>query len=102
MNKLVELQARFKNVAIEDKGMKWNTDLTEAWELGCLIDLAQTVAAAAHDRKESRGGHYREDYPDRDDVNFLKHSMVSSDNGKLRIAHKPVVITKYQPTERKY
>ncbi len=102
MNKLVELQARFKNVAIEDKGMKWNTDLTEAWELGCLIDLAQTVAAAAHDRKESRGGHYREDYPDRDDVNFLKHSMVSSDSGKLRIAHKPVVITKYQPTERKY
>ena len=101
IDKIHELQARFKNVQVQDKGMTWNTDLTEAWELGALLDLAEVTAFSALWRQESRGGHFREDFPDRDDKNFLKHSMVWK-NGKVEIKHKPVVITRHQPTERKY
>jgi succinate dehydrogenase / fumarate reductase flavoprotein subunit len=96
-----ELQARFKNIKVEDKGMKWNTDLMESWELGCLLDLAEVTAYSALWRCESRGGHFREDYPNRDDANFLRHSVVWK-NGKLDIKHKPVTITRIQPQERKY
>jgi succinate dehydrogenase / fumarate reductase flavoprotein subunit len=96
-----ELQARFQNLRIEDKGMKWNTDLMEAWELACLLDLAEVTAYSALWRCESRGGHYREDFPNRDDKNFLKHSIVYK-NGKVDIKNKPVRITKHQPVERKY
>ncbi|MCS7087655.1 MAG: succinate dehydrogenase flavoprotein subunit [Thermoflexales bacterium] len=96
-----DLQARFRRIRIDDKGYKWNTDLMEAWELGNLLDLAEVTAYSALWRQESRGGHYREDYPYRDDTNFLKHSMVWKD-GKLEIRSKPVRITRYPPEERKY
>jgi succinate dehydrogenase / fumarate reductase flavoprotein subunit len=96
-----ELQARFKQVMIQDKGMQWNTDLMEAWELGCLLDLAEVTAFSALWRQESRGGHFREDFPERDDANFLKHS-VSWKNGSVEIKHKPVRITKYTPAPRTY
>jgi succinate dehydrogenase / fumarate reductase, flavoprotein subunit len=96
-----ELQARFKNIKVEDKGMKWNTDLMETWELGCLLDLAEVTAYSALWRCESRGGHYREDFPNRDDANFLRHSVVWK-NGKVDVKHKPVTITRIQPQERKY
>ena len=95
------LQARFKNLKIDDRGMKWNTDVSEAWELGCLLDLAEVTAATALWREESRGGHYREDFPNRDDKKFLNHSIVWK-NGKIEIKMKPVRITRHQPVERKY
>jgi len=95
------LQARFKNLKIDDRGMKWNTDVSEAWELGCLLDLAEVTAATALWREESRGGHYREDFPTRDDKKFLNHSIVWK-NGKIEIKMKPVRITRHQPVERKY
>jgi succinate dehydrogenase / fumarate reductase flavoprotein subunit len=101
LDKIHELQARYKRIRIEDKGYKWNTDLMEAWELGALLDLAEVTAFAALARTESRGSHYREDYPQRDDVNFLKHSLVWK-NGSLTVKYKPVRITRIPPQERKY
>ncbi|MDW8352497.1 MAG: succinate dehydrogenase flavoprotein subunit [Anaerolineae bacterium] len=101
IDKIHELQARYKRIRIDDKGFKWNTDLMEAWELGALLDLAEVTAFAALARTESRGGHYREDYPKRDDVNFLKHSMAWK-NGTITLKYKPVRITRIQPQERKY
>jgi succinate dehydrogenase / fumarate reductase flavoprotein subunit len=101
IDKIKELQARFASVRVEDKGLKWNTDLMEAWELGALLDLAEVTAFSAMWRTESRGGHFREDFPTRDDVNFLKHS-VAWKNGSVSIKDKPVRITRIQPQERKY
>ena len=101
IDKIKELQARFASVRVEDKGMKWNTDLMEAWELGALLDLAEVTAFSALWRTESRGGHFREDFPTRDDVNFLKHS-VAWKNGQITVKDKPVRITRIQPQERKY
>ena len=97
-----DLKERYARISIEDKGAKFNTDLYEAWELGCLLDLAEVTTFAALDRTESRGAHYREDYPKRDDANWLKHSFVTCKNGALEVAYKPVIITKFEPTERKY
>ena len=96
-----ELQNRFSHLNVEDKGMKWNTDMMDAWELGCLLDLAEVTACAALWRQESRGGHFREDFPTRDDKKFLAHSMVWS-NGGIDIRSKPVKITRIEPQERKY
>jgi succinate dehydrogenase / fumarate reductase flavoprotein subunit len=96
-----ELQERYKKIRVQDKGMRWNTDLMEVWELGALLDLAEVTAYSALARQESRGGHFREDYPKRDDANFLKHTFVWK-NGKIEIKHKPVVITRFKPEERKY
>ena len=104
------LRERYKNIAVQDKGKRFNTDLLEAVELGFLLDLAEVVVYSAMSRKESRGGHFREDYPDRDDTNYLVHTMAylagdahSADAGDhIRLSTKPVVITRYQPMERKY
>jgi succinate dehydrogenase / fumarate reductase flavoprotein subunit len=101
IDKIQELQARYRNIKVDDKGLKWNTDLMEAWELGALLDLAEVTAFSALARTESRGGHFREDYPDRDDANFLKHSMAWK-NGSVSVKYKPVRITRIQPQERKY
>jgi succinate dehydrogenase / fumarate reductase flavoprotein subunit len=99
---IADLKQRFPNVAIHDRGERFNTDLLEAMELGFLIDLAEVVVAGALAREESRGGHYREDFPTRDDVNFLVHTMAYAGADGVRLEHKPVTITKYQPMERKY
>ena len=101
LDTIKELQARYQNIRVQDKGFKFNTDLMEAWELGCLLDLAEVTAFSALARTESRGGHFREDYPNRDDANFLKHSNAWK-NGKVDVKYKPVRITKHQPVERKY
>ncbi|MFF8473310.1 succinate dehydrogenase flavoprotein subunit [Streptomyces sp. NPDC015414] len=107
VEKIAELRERYRNVAIQDKGKRFNTDLLEAIELGNLLELAEVMAVSALARKESRGGHYREDYPNRDDVNFMRHTMayreVGADGSEtVRLDYKPVVQTRYQPMERKY
>ncbi|MER5429666.1 succinate dehydrogenase flavoprotein subunit [Streptomyces sp. NPDC002588] len=107
VEKIAELRERYKNVSIQDKGRRFNTDLLEAIELGNLLDLAEVMAVSALARKESRGGHYREDYPNRDDVNFMRHTMAYREVGDdgsetVRLDYKPVVQTRYQPMERKY
>jgi len=99
---IAELQARYQQTGIQDKGRCFNTDLLEAWELGGLLDIAQATAVAALNRTESRGGHYREDYPKRDDQQWLKHSLIFRNNGKLELRYKPVTILDYPPTERVY
>jgi succinate dehydrogenase / fumarate reductase flavoprotein subunit len=103
MVKVRELQQRFKNVLVMDKGKNFNTDLLEAWELGNLLDLAEVTTLSAMNRTESRGAHLREDYLDRNDQEWLKHTLVTrSEDGKLSIDYKPVVITQFQPKERVY
>jgi succinate dehydrogenase / fumarate reductase flavoprotein subunit len=104
------LRERYKNILVQDKGKRFNTDLLEAIELGFLLDLAEVVVYSARNRKESRGAHMREDYPTRDDVNHMQHTMAylsgdpeSADAGDhIRLDWKPVVVTRYQPMERKY
>jgi len=107
LNDVQELKRRYTNVAIQDKGVRYNTDLLEAIELGFLLDLAELVVVGALERKESRGGHAREDYPNRDDVNYMRHTMAyrrTDESGAeyVQLDYKPVVITRYQPMERKY
>jgi len=105
-----QLRERYKNISVQDKGRRFNTDLLEAVELGFLLDLAEVVVYSARNRKESRGGHMRDDYPKRDDENYMKHTMAyltgdphSADAGDhISLDWKPVVITRYQPMERKY
>jgi succinate dehydrogenase / fumarate reductase flavoprotein subunit len=100
--KVKELQQRFRHVRADDPGMVFNTDLLEAWELGCMLDVAQVTAEAALARTESRGAHAREDFPKRDDENWLKHSLAYLENGGVRLGYKPVTITKWQPKARVY
>ena len=117
MGTIHDLRQRYKNIHVDDKGKRFNTDLLEAVELGFLLDLAEIVAYAARNRKESRGGHMREDYENRDDENYMQHTMAyltgdphSPDpEDHIRLDWKPVVFTKneagelnYPPMERKY
>jgi succinate dehydrogenase / fumarate reductase flavoprotein subunit len=100
---IVALRARYANVAISDKGKRFNSDLLEAVELGFLLDLAEVLVVGARARNESRGGHFREDHPHRDDTNFMRHTMAYREaDGGIRLDYKPVVQTRYQPMERKY
>ncbi|MBE1498805.1 succinate dehydrogenase / fumarate reductase flavoprotein subunit [Amycolatopsis lexingtonensis] len=100
------LKERYQRITVSDKGKRYNTDLLEAVELGFLLELAEVLVVGALARKESRGGHAREDYPTRDDTNFMRHTMaykqgtgLSSD---IRLDYKPVTFTRYEPMERKY
>ncbi|CAA9584464.1 MAG: Succinate dehydrogenase flavoprotein subunit [uncultured Thermomicrobiales bacterium] len=99
---LDDLKLRYQRVAIDDHTRTFNTDLLEALELGYLLDISECIVAGALGRTESRGAHYRDDYPDRDDQNWLNHTMVWKTSGGLRFDKKPVTITKFQPKERKY
>ena len=109
MDKIQELRKRFENISIQDQGKRFNTDLLEAIELGFLLDLAEVTVVACRERRESRGAHLREDYPNRDDKKFMVHSMVyktdklvKKTGTNMKIDWKPVVVTNYQPMERKY
>jgi succinate dehydrogenase / fumarate reductase flavoprotein subunit len=99
---LSDLQARYQRVAIDDHTRSFNTDLLEAIELGYLLDVSEAIVAGCIARTESRGAHYREDYPDRDDPNWLSHTMAYKTSGGLRLEKKPVSITRFEPKERKY
>ncbi len=92
-----------RGVVVEDKGDVFNSDLTQAIELGYLLDLASCMLQAGVARKESRGAHARPgDYPDRDDANFLKHSITRWDGDGPHLSYKDVRMTKWEPMERKY
>ncbi len=97
-----ELKERFKKIRVDDEGQIFNTNLIQAWELGNLLDLAEVTAQAALARQESRGGHAREDFPRRDDANWLKHSLAWLKPAGVELKYKPVMITKYAPKERVY
>jgi succinate dehydrogenase flavoprotein subunit len=100
--KVNELQERFKQVKVQDTGKIFNTELLNAWEMGNLLDMAEVITASALNRKESRGGHARDDYPERDDKDWLKHTLVWKTDGKLKIGYKPVVMTRFEPKKRVY
>ncbi|WLP91549.1 succinate dehydrogenase flavoprotein subunit [Gordonia sp. NB41Y] len=100
------LKERYNHVRVHDKGKRFNSDLLEAIELGFLLEMAEVTVVGALNRKESRGGHAREDYPTRDDVNFMRHTMAYKKGADLisdiELDYKPVIQTRYEPMERKY
>ncbi len=102
VDKVRELKERFKEVRVDDKGLKFNMNLIEAWELNNLLDIAEVTAVSALARKESRGAHSRDDFTKRDDKNWLKHTLAWIENGGVRLGYKPVQITKYKPKARSY
>jgi len=102
LDKIAELKERLKRIRKPDTGKIFNTELMNIWEMGNLLDLAEVTTASALARTESRGGHARDDYPKRDDANWLKHTLAWKRNGEIELSYKPVVITKFQPKERVY
>ncbi len=96
------LKERYANVRVQDKGTVFNTDLLETRELGYLLDCAEVAAVGALERKESRGAHAREDYPDRDDEQWLKHTLAYRTDSGPELRYKPVTITTFQPKPRVY
>ena len=101
-NKVSELKERFANITLDDHSLTFNTELTAALELECMLDVAETVVYSALARTESRGSHQRTDYPKRDDDKFLAHSLAHRTDGPPRIEYLDVVITRWPPAERKY
>jgi succinate dehydrogenase / fumarate reductase flavoprotein subunit len=100
---MTDLHDRYAQVGVQDKGSVYNTDLMEAVELGFLLDCAESLVAAARARTESRGAHFREDHPLRDDANWLKHSLAyRKDDRTIDLEYKPVKMGPYIPMERKY
>ncbi|MGH2703853.1 MAG: succinate dehydrogenase flavoprotein subunit [Actinomycetota bacterium] len=103
LDTIAELKERYGRISVDDKSTVYNTDLLEAVELGYLLDLAEVTAVAARARTESRGGHFRSDFPLRDDGFWLRHSLAfRRPDGGIELRYKPVTITKYLPMERKY
>jgi succinate dehydrogenase / fumarate reductase flavoprotein subunit len=103
-DEVASLRERARHLRVDDHGCRYNTDLGEALELGFLLDCAEATVASALARTETRGGHAREDHPDRDDVNWLKHTLATRDpaSGEVSLAYKPVTITKFEPKARSY
>ena len=100
--KIRELKERFKNISVADKGSVYNTNLINAFEIENLLDLAESLVTAGLARQESRGGHARTDFPERDDEKWLKHTLVQYSPEGPKLSYKPVVISKWKPVERKY
>ena len=102
VTKVRELRERYARISVADKGRVFNTELLEAREVGYLLDCAETTAVSALARKESRGAHAREDYPDRDDASWLAHTLAYRTAGYPELRYKPVTITRFQPKPRVY
>ena len=102
LDKVRELQERFKEVRVEDQGERYNTALLNTWEVSNLLDLAEVTAASALARKESRGAHARDDFSERDDRKWLKHTMAWMRDGEVELRYKPVTITTFKPKKRVY
>jgi succinate dehydrogenase flavoprotein subunit len=101
--KLKEIGDCYRRVKVEDRGRKYNTELLEVIELGGMIDISEALVEGALARQESRGAHSREDFPKRDDPNWLKHTLAyQSPTRSIELRYKPVTITKFEPKERKY
>ena len=109
LDKIAELHTRYQNIQVQDRGKRFNTDLLEAIELGFLFDLSEVLVMTARERRESRGGHFREDYETRNDEQFMVHSMAYKldqtpvkPGEDIRVDWKPVTVTNYPAMERKY
>jgi len=102
VTKLKELQQLYAQVRLDDKGKTWNTEIVEALELRSLMVVGEVILSSALNRRESRGAHSREDYPDRDDATFLKHTLAYYSAAGIDLAYMPVTINMFQPQERKY
>lgn len=100
--RLETLKAQYTQIYLDDRDRCWNTELIEALELQSLLIVGEMILTSALSRKESRGAHSREDYPDRDDQNFLQHTLSYFSPGGIDIAYMPVVINRFEPKERKY
>jgi len=101
--KLQELQERFRNIALDDRGQVFNTELVSALELSFMLDVAESMVQCALQRTESRGAHQRTDFPARNDEKFLAHSLVYRQaEGWPRVEYSPVAITRWPPGERVY
>jgi succinate dehydrogenase flavoprotein subunit len=100
---VASLRERYQRVVVDDKGQVFNNDLTQALELGFLLDVADCMVVAGIARKESRGAHARPyDHPDRDDEHYLRHTLVGWMDGRSQLDWKPVTLTKWQPQARTY
>jgi succinate dehydrogenase / fumarate reductase, flavoprotein subunit len=102
LSKLKTLQAQATQIGLDDKGTCWNTEIIEALELRNLMVVGELILTSALQRQESRGAHCREDYPHRDDTQFLKHTMATYTQDRIEVYYRPVVITMFPPQERKY
>ena len=109
LDKIAELRVRYQKIQVQDRGKRFNTDLLEAIELGFLFDLSEVLVMTARERRESRGGHFREDYETRNDEDFMVHSMAykldktpEKPGEDIRVDWKPVTVTNYPAMERKY
>jgi succinate dehydrogenase / fumarate reductase flavoprotein subunit len=102
VGKIHELQERYRRLSLQDKGKRFNSELLEAIELGYLLDLSEATAESALARRESRGAHSREDYPERDDDNWLKHTLAYRTDRGVQLKYKPVSITRFEPKPRTY
>ncbi|MBI4280257.1 MAG: succinate dehydrogenase flavoprotein subunit [Armatimonadetes bacterium] len=103
LESIYELKERYARVGLRDRGQTFNQDLLEAWETGCLLDVAEVTTVSALARTESRGAHYREDYPQRDDANWLKHTLLYRTGDRdHQVRFKPVAMGRFLPRERTY
>lgn len=97
-----DLQGRYREISLDNRGMRFNADLTDALELEALLGLAEAIVMSAKARQESRGAHFREDYPERDDTHWLKHTLIQKTNKEPRVFYKPVTLTRFEPKPRTY
>lgn len=102
VSELRKLRERYDSVAIDDNGTTFNTDILEALELESLLGLSETILVSALARQESRGAHFREDFPERNDADWLNHTLVQKTAAEPRVFSKPVVITRFEPKVRTY
>jgi len=102
VNTIADLRNRYREVRIQDTAKTFNTDLLDILELGNLLDLSLITAESAKNRKESRGAHSREDFPDRDDKNWLNHTLAYLEGDTVRIDFKPVDTSRWEPKARTY